>query len=85
MQIGGFMNDISYGIIIKNFRIKNGLTQSALGEKIGVGKSTISAYEHNNIIPPTDMFVKICKICNAEILFKTAEKTYTLKEITREY
>lgn len=56
-----------------------------ISKKIGVGKSTVSAYEHGKIIPPTDMFVKICKTCNVQILFKTKEKTYTLKEITREY
>ena len=55
------MQNISYGIIIKNIRKSNGLTQLELANKIGVDKTTISAYEREKIMPPTDVFLKICK------------------------
>lgn len=79
------MGQIPYGTIIKNFRIKSGYTQTVLGNKIGVGKTTISAYEHNQIMPPTDIFVNICNVCNVELLFKTSEKISTMVEMSREY
>ncbi len=86
MQIANKMvSTISYGTIIKNFRIKSGYTQSVLGNMVGVGKTTISAYEHDQIMPPTDIFVKICNICNVELLFKSSKKISTIKEISREY
>lgn len=79
------ISQISYGTIIKNLRVKNGYTQSILGNKVGVGKTTISAYEHNQIIPPTDIFIDICNVCNVELLFKSAKKISTIQEISREY
>ena len=75
----------TYGIIIKNMRVKKKLTQEELGKKIGVGKSTISSYEKEKIMPPIGTFFQICAICDVEILFKTSEQVYTMKEFNREY
>ena len=79
------MENIQFGIIIKNVRVKAGLTQEVLGKQIGVCKATISAYEHGIIMPPADTFFEICRLCNVEITFNLREKTYTLKEMSREY
>ena len=79
------MHSIDYGTIIKNLRIKKGLTQSELGKMICVGKATISAYERGKIMPPTFIFFSICEICGAKVIFKIYGKDYTLKELTREY
>ena len=79
------MQKVTYGIIIKNMRVKKKLTQEELGKKIGVGKSTISSYEKEKIMPSIGTFFQICEICGVEILFKTSEHVYTMKEFNREY
>ena len=79
------MQKVNYGMIIKNMRVKKKLTQEELGKKIGVGKSTISSYEKEKIMPSIGTFFQICSICGVEILFKTSEQIYTMKEFNREY
>ncbi len=79
------MQNVSYGIIIKNIRKRKGLTQLELANKIGLDKTTISAYEREKIMPPTDVFFRICEICQAEILFDINNKVYTIKNLNREF
>ena len=38
-------NKIPYGTIIKNIRNRCGLTQETLADKLGIDRTTISAYE----------------------------------------
>lgn len=79
------MDKISYGTIIKNIRKMNNLTQKELGNKVYLNKATISAYELNKIMPPTDIFFKICEVCHVEIIFKANDKFYEIKDINREF
>lgn len=78
------MQKINYGIIIKNMRKKCGLTQTALGNLVWLDKTTISAYECNKIMPPTDVFFSICDVCNFEIIFKNDGNYIYVKDINRE-
>lgn len=75
---------ISYGIIIKNLRLMNKLSQSQLGKLINVSKSTISAYECETTIPSTKTLFSIFEVCNANIKIKIGNKEYSAKELSRE-
>lgn len=79
------MQKIAYGTIIKNIRRQKGLTQKELASIIGLDKTTISAYEREKIMPPTDIFLNICNVCNVKIYFKYGNKSYTIKDLSREY
>lgn len=48
-------------IDLKEFRIKNGLTQSELGDYIGIKKSFISRIERGTVKLPNDKFQKLLK------------------------
>ena len=62
---------------IKMYRKNAHLTQSELGEKIGVGKSTVSMYESGERIPPIDVIQKLCHVFNTDMdtLVGRAKKT----------
>lgn len=76
-------NKIPYGIIIKNIRNRCGLTQENLANKIGVDRTTISAYEREMKKPSIEMFYRICNLCNTDMCFKIKDKIYTINELKR--
>ena len=47
------------GSKLKTSRIKAGLTQETVAEKIGVSRQTISNWENNNILPSINMLIRI--------------------------
>ena len=49
------MNPVKLGKFIAELRRKNGLTQEALGEKLGVTNKTISRWENGNYMPDIEM------------------------------
>ncbi len=59
------------GGAIKEIRIKQGLSQKELSEKVGLTASFISQFENNQIIPSLSSFLQICsalKVNPSEIL-----------------
>lgn len=58
------MNQENVGKIIKDNRIKLGLTQSELGERLGVSHKTISRWENANYMPDISMLIPICNELN---------------------
>lgn len=53
---------VDFGSKLKELRIRSGLTQKQLGEQIGVTKSVISFYEHNDRTPSPDVLIKITSV-----------------------
>ncbi|MBC1235225.1 helix-turn-helix domain-containing protein [Listeria booriae] len=51
-----------FGEILKKLRVTNDMTQSELGERIGVSKVSISKYENGNQFPDTDTLQKIADV-----------------------
>ena len=49
---------------LKKLRNEYKLTQTQLGEKLGVGKTTISNYETGNSFPDNDMLIRLSEIFN---------------------
>lgn len=49
------MDQVKIGKFIAELRRQNGLTQEALGEKIGVSNKTISRWENGNYMPDIEM------------------------------
>ncbi|MDO4439182.1 MAG: helix-turn-helix transcriptional regulator [Eubacteriales bacterium] len=56
---------MNLGENIKLARKAAGLTQTELGEKIGVSQREISRWEINKIVPNVLIFAEICKALNA--------------------
>lgn len=72
------------GLFIKLARIKAGLTQTQLAEKIGVKQKDVSRWETGERKPRFDTLAKIVQACNADItvLMKGESKMKSLSEIT---
>ncbi len=49
------MNQIKIGKLIAELRRQSGMTQEALGEKLGVSNKTISRWENGNYMPDIEM------------------------------
>ena len=92
------MDTKKIGLLLKQLRNENGMTQEQLGEKLGVSNKTISRWETGNYMPPVDclnMLSDIYHISINEILggerasgdefTKMAEQniTATLKELEK--
>jgi transcriptional regulator with XRE-family HTH domain len=47
---------------LRRWRLRRHLGQAALGAQVGLGTSTISAYEHGNVDIPTS---RLCRLAQA--------------------
>jgi transcriptional regulator with XRE-family HTH domain len=47
---------------LRRWRLRRHLGQAALGTQVGLGASTISAYEHGNVDIPTS---RLCRLAQA--------------------
>ena len=47
---------------IKEFRAKSGLSQAALGKRVGASKAAISKYENGASAPPYDVIIELARI-----------------------
>lgn len=56
-----------FGERLKELREDFNLTQDQLAEKIGINRSTISAYENNAISPTLEILVKLADTFNVSI------------------
>lgn len=59
------MNRFSFNL--KSIRVRCGLTQQELSDKIGVSKSTISMYENGNRTPDMETLLHLAKLFNVSI------------------
>lgn len=55
------------GLTIKSLRKERGMTQIALGKKLGVSEGTISKYEANLMTPPFETLRSIASIFNVSM------------------
>ena len=53
---------VVFGSVLKELRRKEGLTQNALADKLGVTKSVISYYELAERTPSPEMLLKIANV-----------------------
>ena len=59
------MADIyDFGMILREERKRKKLTQTELGEKLGLSKTAISKYESGTATPPVDIMRSLAKILN---------------------
>ena len=57
------------GALLKELREKKGMTQEQLAKKLGVSKGSVSGYEHNISMPPTQIVKRIALIFNVTVDF----------------
>ena len=63
------LNNNSFGNRIKELRIKNGLSQGDLAEKIGVKANTICQYEKGKRHPKIETWQKIANALNTSVVY----------------
>ena len=56
------MDTIKIGNFLAELRKEQGLTQEALGEKLGVTNKTVSRWENGNYLPPVEMLQELSKL-----------------------
>lgn len=61
------MDTIKIGNFLAELRKEQGLTQEALGEKIGVTNKTVSRWENGNYLPPVEMLQELSKLYSVSI------------------
>lgn len=61
------MNQIRTGKFIAGLRRREGMTQEALGEKLGVTNKTVSRWENGNYMPDIEMLQKLGQLFNVSI------------------
>lgn len=66
---------------LKESRIKSGLTQEQLAEKLGVAKSTLSGYESGNREPTIATIAKVLDILNIDANYLYQDETKALTEL----
>ncbi len=53
---------VDFGSLLKDLRLKSGLTQKQLADKIGITKSVISYYELQERQPSPDVIIKLANV-----------------------
>lgn len=53
------MDQVQTGLFLAQLRKERGLTQQALGEKLGVTNKTVSRWENGNYMPDIDMLLQL--------------------------
>ncbi len=56
-----------FGKNLKNLRLSEGLSQRALGERVGVCNQTVSFWESGSREPDLDMLVKFAEVFNVSV------------------
>lgn len=60
---------VDFGNILKTQRLRKGMTQAQLAQRLGVTKSVISAYETGIRLPSYDILIHIAKLFNVSTDF----------------
>lgn len=71
--------------MIKNMRLRAGLTQKQLGELINLSDMSISRYESGKVVPTFETVLEIAKVCGFEIKFVYGTRVLNMQEMLREY
>lgn len=56
------MDTVKIGNFLADLRKEQGLTQEALGEKLGVTNKTVSRWENGNYLPPVEMLQELSRL-----------------------
>ena len=62
---------MKFKTILKDLRLKHGLSQEDLGKIIAVGRTTISMYESGNIVPRQEGLLKIASYFDVSVDYLT--------------
>lgn len=61
------MEIYDFGLRLKELRKKKNLSQTKAAERLGLTRSTISAYERNNITPRLEVLLKMATLYDASL------------------
>lgn len=61
----------NFGEILRELRIKNGLTQKDVYSQLDVKQARFSSWETGNALPPSDMLLRLCEIYKVDDVLET--------------
>lgn len=61
------MEVYDFGIRLKQLRVKKGLSQAKVAEKLNVTKNTISSYERNIINPKLEVLIELAVLYDSSV------------------
>ncbi len=76
-----------FGLKLKQIRTSRGLTQQRLADKLGITKSTISAYENSSKYPSLEILYNLAIILNVStdyLLGLSNDKDFNIAPLTDE-
>ena len=76
---------MKFKTILKDLRLKHGLSQEDLGKIIGVGRTTISMYESGNIVPRQEGLLKISSYFDVSVDYLTGIRSNKEAETSSQY
>ena len=76
---------MKFKTILKDLRLKHGLSQEDLGKIIGVGRTTISMYESGNIVPRQEGLLKIASYFDVSVDYLTGISSSKESETSSPY
>lgn len=81
------MNNYTFGNYICDLRVKAGLSQSQLGERLGVSNKAISKWENGGAYPSSDLMLPLAKQLGVSIeeLYSNMSSTKTKKSKLRKF
>ena len=79
------LNTLNIGKKLKHLRKQNNLSQQDLADKLHRKRTSISAYEHDNIIPTLEILKQICEIYNISMDFLMDLSSPTLLKIPKKF
>lgn len=63
--------------VLKQLRLKSGLTAKQVGEMIGKSGKTVSAWENNHGQPDAELLITLCDIYNVDDILKAFREDFT--------
>lgn len=76
-----------FGLKLKQIRTSRGLTQQRLADKLGITKSTISAYENSSKYPSLEILYNLAIVLNVStdyLLGLSNDKDFNIAPLTDE-
>ncbi len=75
---------MDFGNTVAALRKKQGISQTALAEQLGIHKNVLGRYERNEVLPSIDIAYKIANILDVSLDYLIGKVDVQMDKITRD-